>query len=93
MHRLVWVDLGVVFRRTRFPPAQFRWDDRTLNPSGEAHGVLHGWYRATSGEWYGVVSYAVPYAGSPPSRQLELADQLVPAAALRPRLYGRDRRR
>ena len=91
MHRLVWVNLEVVFRRTQFPPATFRWDERTLNPSGETHGVLHGWYRATSGDWYGLVSYAVPYAG-PLGPELDLTDQLVPAAALRPRLYGRERR-
>ena len=90
---MVWVDLAVVFRRTQFPPARFRWDDRTIDPAGQAHGVLHGWYRATSGEWYGVVSYAVPYAGPSSPHRLELIDQLVPAAALRPRLYGRDRRR
>jgi hypothetical protein len=92
LNRPVWVKLSLVHRQTRFPPARFRWDDRTVDTAGEAPGTLHGWYRSTTGEWYGLVSYAVRYADRPPPAELELADQLVPAEALRPRTYGRERR-
>ena len=93
LNRAVWVKLELVFRQTAFPPAQFHWDDRTLNATGEVHGHLHGWYRATTGEWYGLVSYSIPQATGQPKTYLDLTDQLVPAEALRPRLYGRERRR
>ncbi|WP_214402279.1 hypothetical protein [Pseudonocardia lacus] len=92
LNRPVWVDLSVVFRQTCYPPARFRWDDRTLDVSREVWGTLHGWYRASTGEWFGLVSYAVAYADVQVERQLTLDDQLVPAEALRPRLYGRERR-
>src|SRR3954462_3944652 len=92
LNRPVWVKLSLVHRQTRFPPARFRWDDRTVEVAGEAPGTLHGWYRSTTGEWFGLVSYAGRYADRPPPAELELTDQLVPAEALRPRTYGRERR-
>ncbi|MCO1659195.1 hypothetical protein [Pseudonocardia humida] len=81
-----------MFHQTQYPPGRFRWDDRTLDVSGEVRGTLHGWFRAATGEWYGLVSYAIPYAHAEITGQLQLEDQLVPADALRPRLYGRERR-
>ena len=54
--------------------------------------MLTGWYRGSDGRWYGLVSFAVPYLGLVSSLGLELADQLVPATALRPRTYGRYRK-
>ena len=47
--------------------------------------MLTGWYRGSDGRWYGLVSFAVSYLGLVSSSGLELADQLVPATALRPR--------
>jgi hypothetical protein len=58
----------------------------------EVSGALTGWYRGSDGRWYGLVSFAVPYLGLVSSSGLELADQLVPATALRPRTYGRYRK-
>jgi hypothetical protein len=46
----------------------------------------------STGEWLGLVSFAVPYVGLIPSEGLQLVDQLVPAEALRPRTYGSSRR-
>lgn len=93
LNRPVWVKLSLVFRQTRFPPARFRPDDRTVDVSGEAPGTLHGWYRATTGEWFGLVSYSIIRTTRRPTDFVQLVDQLVPAEALRPRTYGRDRRR
>lgn len=92
LNRPVWVKLSIVLRQTLYPPGRFRWDDRTLEVSGEVWGTLHGWYRATTGEWYGLVPYAITYAHAEVTGQLQLDDQLVPAEALRPRTYGRERR-
>jgi hypothetical protein len=92
LNRPVWVKLSLTHRQTRFPPARFRWDDRTVDVSGEAAGTLHGWYRSTTGEWFGLVSYALRYADRAVAAELHLVDQLVPAEALRPRTYGRERR-
>jgi hypothetical protein len=92
LNRPVWVKLSLVHRQTRFPAARFRWDDRTVDVSGEASGTLHGWYRSTTGEWFGLVSYTVRYADAARPSALQLDDQLVPAEALRPRSYGRERR-
>lgn len=92
LNRQVWVKLPVVFRQTQYPPGRFRWDDRTLDVSGELWGILHDWYRAATGEWYGLVSYGISYAHAEITGQLQLDDQLVPADALRPRLYGREHR-
>ena len=55
--------------------------------------MLHAWYRSTTGEWYGLVSFSIMYANRNPSIDLQLEDQLVPADSLRPRSYGADRRR
>lgn len=93
LNRPVWVKLPLIFRQTTFPPRQFRHDARTLVVTDDAPGELHGWYRATTGEWFGLVSFSVLYASGIPSSGLRLADQLVPADALRPRTYGAERRR
>ena len=45
-------------------------------------GVLHAWYRSTTGEWYGLVSFSIMYANRNPSTGLQLEDQLVPADSL-----------
>ena len=93
VYREVWVRLSVIYRQTIFPPARFRFTDQTLDLSGEAPGVLHGWYRASTGEWYGLVSFTILYAGATRTPGLQLDNQLVPAEALRPRKYGAERRR
>jgi hypothetical protein len=63
-----------------FAPARFRFTDQTLDLSGEAPGVPHGWYRASTGEWYGLVSFTTVSAGATRTPGL-LDHQLVPAEA------------
>ena len=89
LNRPVWVKLSVLYRQIRFLPAQLRGDARTLDVTGEAPGALHRWYRSTTGEWYGLVSYTITHAAPAQTEPLRLDDQLVPAEALRPRTYGR----
>jgi hypothetical protein len=76
-----------------FPPRQFHHDDHTITITGDAPGELHAWYRTTTGDWLGLVSFSILYASGNPSAGLCLTDQLVAAEALRPRVYGADRRR
>ena len=89
----MWVRLSLVYRQTVFPPARFRTDERTLDFTSDAPGLLHRWYRARIGEWFGLVSFSVLYASGIPSTGLELDNQLIPAEALRPRTCGAERRR
>ena len=57
-------------------------------------GGAAAWYRSTTGEWYGLVSFSIMYVNRNPSTGLQLEDQLMPADSLRPRRsYGADRRR
>lgn len=78
----VWVRLD-----TLFPPLP----DSTratvadgLLLSGTVPGLLHGWFRSSTGAWLGAVNYEIRYADSR-SQTVWLADQLVPREALTPR--------
>ena len=90
VRRPVWVSLPVLYGPQPDTPA-FR-HGQALDLGREVDGVLTGWYRGCDGRWYGLVTFAVPYLGLVPSVGLELADQLVPADALRPRSYGSHRK-
>ncbi|SDJ22105.1 hypothetical protein SAMN05192558_109310 [Actinokineospora alba] len=57
--------------------------------SGTVPGFVHGWFRASTGEWLGVVNYEVRYADGR-RESVWLTDQLVPGYALAPRDDGRD---
>lgn len=92
-NRPVWVKLTLVYPQMTFPPRQFHHDDHTITITGDAPGELHAWYRTTTGDWLGLVSFSILYASGNPSAGLCLTDQLVAAEALRPRVYGADRRR
>jgi len=92
MQRTVWVDLRRAYP-VEGPAAPPRLDEQTINLTQECPGVLHSWHRSTTGEWYGLVSFAVMFGNLNLSNGLQLDGQLVPAAALRPRTYGAARRK
>lgn len=74
----VWVDLAVLFGHGGSAGAQVDGID-TNQP---APGGLTRWLRTSDGAWIGRVTYiATMRDGS----TIKLPDQLVPAAALRPR--------
>jgi hypothetical protein len=91
MQKPVWVDLRMAFPAGSDTPPP-RWNQQTINLTEESAGILSGWQRSSTGEWFGVVSFTVMYSDLNPSTGLELTDQLVPAEALRPRVYGAARR-
>lgn len=76
--RAVWVDLRGVYPRVGSADAL---------PTGldlEVGGGLWEWVRASDGQWFGVVTFHVPYRDGRSDRYI--ADrQLIPARALRPR--------
>ena len=80
--RAVWIDLDVVFPL----PAEHRRRVVAdgLELTGQVPGMLKRWIRGSRGEWYGLVW--VPLRDGAGDVRLTLDDQLVPAAALRPRL-------
>lgn len=80
--RAVWIDLDVVFPL----PAEHcrRVVADGLELTGQVPGILKRWIRGSRGEWYGLVW--VPLRDGAGDVRLTLDDQLVPAAALRPRL-------
>lgn len=84
--RPVWVRLAKLFP---FPEHAAPADLPTeaLDLSWDAPGVLHFWMRSGRGGWIGQVDYELKYADGR-DEVLELADQWVPAYALRPRKYG-----
>jgi len=94
LNRPVWVTLARIYPLNTGPRPRFHYAQLAIDLSEqEVPGVLHAWYRSTTGEWYGLVSFSIMYANRNPSTGLQLEDQLVPADSLRPRSYGADRRR
>jgi hypothetical protein len=79
--RPVWIDLDVAFPLPRDHP--HRVIAGGLELSGRVPGMLKRWIRGSQGEWLGLV-YVQLRDGAGDVR-LTLDDQLVPAAALRPR--------
>lgn len=78
----VWVRLDTLFPRDNTIRGQAVIDGLEL--SGNVRGILLGWKRGASGQWLGVVNYAVHYADG--RRQTAIwNEQLVPAAAISPR--------
>ena len=93
LNRPVWVTLARIYPLNTGPRPRFHYAQLAIDLSEqEVPGVLHAWYRSTTGEWYGLVSFSIMYAARNPSTGLQLEDQLVPAHSLRPRSYGPDRR-
>lgn len=52
--------------------------------AGQVPGRLHGWFATGKGDWLAVVDFAIPYVDGRRNK-LEVADQLVPSYAVRPR--------
>lgn len=80
--RAVWIDLDVMFPLPADHRRRVVADGLEL--TGRVPGMLKRWIRGSRGEWYGVVW--VPLRDGAGDVRLTLDDQLVPAAALRPRL-------
>ncbi|PZS38285.1 MAG: hypothetical protein DLM62_14670 [Pseudonocardiales bacterium] len=80
--RAVWIDLDVVFPLP--PERRPRVVADGLVLTGRVPGMLKRWVRGSRGEWYGVVW--VPISDGAGDVRLTLDDQLIPAAALCPRL-------
>lgn len=78
----VWVRLDYICIRPDAAPHKVVPDG--LDMTGAVPGLLRRWHRTVNGDWLGVVNFHVPYADGRRDR-LYLADQLVPAYALRPR--------
>jgi len=78
----VWVRLDHICIRPDGVPHKVVPDG--LEMAGAVRGLLSRWHRTVKGDWVGVVNFHVPYADERRDR-LYLADQLVPAYALRPR--------
>ena len=85
--RAVWIDLDVVFPLPADHRRRFVADGLAL--TGRVPGMLKRWIRGSRGEWCGVVW--VPLCDGAGDVRLTLDDQLVPAAALSPRLGPRQR--
>ena len=83
--REVWVDLDVAFPL----PAGHRRRvvAEGLDVTGRLPGMLKRWVRGSRGEWYGLVW--LPIRDGAGDLRLTLDDQLIPAAALRPRAARR----
>jgi hypothetical protein len=79
--RAVWIDLDLAFPLPAGHRRRVVADG--LNLSGRVPGMLKRWVRGSRGEWYGLVW--VPLRDGAGDTRLALDDQLVPAAALRPR--------
>lgn len=78
----VWVRLDAILIRD--PGTPRHTNGAGVDMTGEQPGTLTHWVPTFHGDWLGRVNFSVPYAdGRTP---LHLADQLVPAYALRPRL-------
>ncbi|WP_205215340.1 hypothetical protein [Amycolatopsis albispora] len=77
----VWVRLDALYARPSGTPGHEV--AAGLDVTGEVPGRLHGWLSSVKGEWLGVVDFEMPYADGRRER-LAVADQLVPAQALRP---------
>ncbi len=80
--RAVWIDLDVVFPLPADHRRRVVGDGLEL--TGRVPGMLKRWIRGSRGEWYGLVW--VRLCDGAGDVRLTLDDQLVPAAALRPRL-------
>jgi hypothetical protein len=92
----VWVDLAALFHptdSTADSPADRSADcsaDRAavdgivegIDVSRPAPGGLTRWLRTSAGNWVGLIAVVVPITDG---STIKLADQLVPAHALRPR--------
>jgi hypothetical protein len=79
--RPVWVDLDMAFPLPGGHRPRLIADG--LDVSGRVPGMLKRWVRGMRGEWYGLVWIALRDGAG--NIRLTLDDQLVPAAALRPR--------
>ncbi len=78
--RAVWVDLRAVYSMAGFVDAL----PSGLDLDREVAGGLWEWARASDGQWFGVVTFHIPYRDGRPDRYI--ADrQLIQARALRPR--------
>jgi hypothetical protein len=80
--RAVWIDLDVVFPLPAGHRRRFVADGIEL--TGRVPGMLKRWIRGSRGEWYGLVW--APLCDGAGNVRLTVDDQLVPAAALCPRL-------
>ena len=80
--RAVWVDLDVAFPLPSEHRRRVIADG--LHLTGRVPGMLKRWVRGSRGEWYGVVY--LPICDGAGEVRLTLDDQLVPAAALSPRV-------
>ena len=78
--RAVWVDLRAAYPMTGSADAR----PSGLDLDREVPGGLWDWARASDGQWFGVVTFHIPYRDGRHDRYI--ADrQLIPARALRPR--------
>ncbi|RBO85176.1 hypothetical protein DFR74_11524 [Nocardia puris] len=88
--RPVWVRLDAVLIRD--PGAPCHVNGAGLDMRGERPGWLSHWVPSVDGWWMGRVTYSIAYADGRRD-PLVLADQLVPAYALRPRRAAASPRR
>ncbi|WP_245746137.1 hypothetical protein [Nocardia altamirensis] len=79
--RPVWVRLEAIVIRDPGTPKHINGAGVIMR--GERPGVLTHWVPTVDGDWMGRVTFTVQYADGRPD--LHVADQLVPAYALRPR--------
>ncbi len=77
-----WVSLEALFPRHPEAPAVVVPDG--LSHGGWVRGFISGWIRWSTGPWLAVANYSLEYADKR-SQRLHLADQLVPAHAVRRR--------
>lgn len=78
----VWVRLDLIYVRALGAPS--RMVETGLDMTGQVPGRLHGWFTTGKGDWLAVVDFDIPYVDGRRSK-LEVADQLVPSYAVRPR--------
>ncbi|CAM4523832.1 hypothetical protein NONI108955_42640 [Nocardia ninae] len=81
----VWVRLDAIVIRDPGTPKHTNGSGVIME--GERPGVLTHWVPTVAGDWMGRVTFSVQYADGRPD--LRVADQLVPAYALRPRTEER----
>jgi hypothetical protein len=59
LRRPAFVRVDIAAAHPRLPDAPRRVVGYGLDPTGRGPGLLHHWYEAAVGDWYGIVDYEI----------------------------------